>query len=76
VLMRSLQTGMFDRVKERLSRAVREGEISTALDLDPFARFIITLQNGMSVQARAGISHAQLEEAAKVTMKGWPSWIR
>jgi AcrR family transcriptional regulator len=74
-LMRSLRTGMFDRVKERLSRAVCEDEISTALDLDSFARFIITLQNGMSVQARAGVGHAQLEEAARVTMKGWPSWI-
>ncbi|SMD02817.1 transcriptional regulator, TetR family [Novosphingobium sp. B1] len=75
LLMRSLRTGMFDRVKERLSRAVHEGEISTALDLGSFARFIITLQNGMSVQARAGVSHAQLDEAAKITMKGWPSWI-
>ena len=75
LLMRSLRTGMFDRVKERLSLAVREGEISTALDLDSFARFIITLQNGMSVQARAGIGHAQLEDAATVMMKGWASWI-
>lgn len=75
LLMRSLRTGMLDRLKDRLSRAVREGEISTALDLDAFARFILTLQNGMSVQARAGVDHAQLEQAAKIVMKGWPSWI-
>ena len=75
LLMRSLREGMFERVKERLSRATRKGEISDALDLDSFARFIITLQNGMSVQARAGVGHKQLEEAAKMTMKGWPSWI-
>jgi AcrR family transcriptional regulator len=59
------------RLKERLARAVREGELSDATDIDGLARFAMAVQNGMSVMARDGASREELEAVARHTMAGW-----
>lgn len=60
-----------NRLKERLARAVREGELSDATDIDGLARFAMAVQNGMSVMARDGASREELEAVAQHTMAGW-----
>ncbi|MET0443860.1 MAG: TetR/AcrR family transcriptional regulator [Pseudorhodoplanes sp.] len=59
------------RLKERLSRAVREGELTDAADIDGLARFAMAVQNGMSVMARDGASRDELQAVARHTMAGW-----
>lgn len=73
-LMLSLRVGMFDRILKRLDEAVGKGELRRDLDTRAMTRLIITFQNGMSVQARAGVPPSELKDAAKEFMVGWRMW--
>jgi hypothetical protein len=64
------------RLKERLVRAVQDGELSDATDIDGLARFAMAVQNGMSVMARDGASRKELEAVARHTMVGWDDRIK
>ncbi|WP_307270172.1 TetR/AcrR family transcriptional regulator [Labrys wisconsinensis] len=70
-LARSARAVTFERLSTRLDRAVAEGEIPTSTDLHALARFVQTVQNGMSILARDGASRADLEAVADVAMAGW-----
>ncbi|WP_407521357.1 TetR/AcrR family transcriptional regulator [Methylobacterium oryzisoli] len=64
-----------ERVAARLDRAVAEGEIGASLDVAALARFVMTVQNGMSLQARDGASRAELEAVARQAMLGWDAGV-
>ena len=74
-LVRSARLATLDRLKTRLNRAVTEGELSASLDVHALARFVQTVQNGMSILARDGASRAELESVARVAMLGWDARI-
>lgn len=61
----------FDRVEARLRSGVAEGEFPDSVDVPSLARFIQTVQSGMSLLARDGASRAELEAVAEVAMLGW-----
>jgi len=58
-------------LKARFSRAVDEGEISPATDIHALARFVQTVQNGMSILARDGVTREELQSVAQETMASW-----
>lgn len=64
------------RVKERLERAVAEGEIPADVDLHGLARYVQTVGYGMSVLARDGVTCEELERVARISMLGWDARIR
>jgi AcrR family transcriptional regulator len=64
-----------NRVQERLVRAVAEGELDASVDAPGLARFVLTVQNGMSLQARDGASREELEVVARLTMSGWDAQV-
>jgi hypothetical protein len=70
-LVRSARAETLNRLQTRLSQAVADGEIPASVDVHALARFLQTVQNGMSIQARDGASRAELESVAHVTMLGW-----
>jgi AcrR family transcriptional regulator len=59
-----------------LARGVQAGEIARAADLKAIARFYITVQQGMSIQARDGASRAALEAVARAALAAWPALTR
>lgn len=59
------------RLKERLARAQREGDLNDTADINGLARFAMAVQNGMSVMARDGASREELEAVARHTLAGW-----
>jgi hypothetical protein len=61
------------RLRERLERAIAEGEISPELDPADYARYIMTVLEGMSVQAAGGASRADLHKVAEMTLRSWPA---
>ncbi|MEN3212696.1 helix-turn-helix domain containing protein [Methylorubrum populi] len=61
----------FETVVERLDRAAAAGELGAAVDIPALARFVMTVQGGMSLQARDGASRAELEAVARLAMAGW-----
>lgn len=70
-LVRAARAVTLKRLKARLARAVADGEIPASVDVHALARFVQTVQNGMSILARDGASRAELEAVAQVAMLGW-----
>jgi AcrR family transcriptional regulator len=70
-LLRSARAVTLDRLKARFSQAMAEGEIPTSTDIHALARFVQTVQNGMSILARDGASREELEAVAGLAMLGW-----
>lgn len=63
--------GGLKRLQARIERAIAEGELPAAADAEALARFVLTVQSGMSVLARDGASRVALEDAARIAMMGW-----
>lgn len=74
-LVQTTRAGAFERLLLRLEQAVAAGEIPTTIDLRGLARFIQTVQNGMSILARDGVPRAELEAVATAAMAGWDARI-
>lgn len=64
------------RVKDRMLKAKEDGELAEGVDAGIFARMVVTMQNGMSLQARNGASEAELLAAVRLTLAGWDGWLR
>jgi len=60
-------------MRERLERAVSAGEIPPELDPADYARYIMTVLEGMSVQAAGGASCTDLHKVADLTLRTWPT---
>ncbi|WP_345527547.1 TetR/AcrR family transcriptional regulator [Nocardioides endophyticus] len=59
-------------LRDRFQRAVDEGDLpATATPVD-LARYVMTVANGIAVQAVSGASRAELERVATAAMKAWP----
>ena len=59
-------------VRERFERAVAEGDLPADADPAALARYVMTVNQGMSVQAASGASRAELAEVAEIALKAWP----
>ncbi|KCB43338.1 TetR/AcrR family transcriptional regulator [Bordetella hinzii] len=60
-------------LRERLQAGADAGEIAPAADLDAMARYYVTVQQGMSIQARDGASRRELESVAAAALAAWPA---
>lgn len=60
-------------LRQRLERAMAEGELTEETDCSVIAAFYTTVLQGLSIQARDGASLAQLEDIVKAAMAGWES---
>ncbi len=69
--MRRTRAQTLENLMTRLRRAVEEGEIPASTDLHSLARFVQTVQAGMSILARDGASAGELREVADLAMLGW-----
>jgi AcrR family transcriptional regulator len=60
-------------LRERLERAVREGDLPERTDCATLARYIATVLNGLAVQAASGATEQELRQVAAMAMRAWPS---
>lgn len=67
------RVGKNDAIRRRLERAVEQGELSAEVDVRGLATFYATLLQGMSIQARDGVSRKSLKAAVTVAMSAWPA---
>lgn len=58
-----------------LSRGIDTGEIASTADVSAIARFYVTVQQGMSIQARDGADRATLEAIARSALAAWQPLI-
>src|SRR6185437_4505799 len=68
-----LRAQKVEGVKQRLQQGVAAGEIAPSADLGAIARYYVTVQQGMSIQARDGASRRELEAVAQAALASWPS---
>lgn len=74
-LMRTTREGGFTFLITRFARAIREGDLPPSVDIAKLARFLQTVQSGMSIRARDGARQAELEDVAQVAMLGWDAVV-
>ncbi len=70
-LVHSARASGFKRLKARIEQAIADGELPDTVDAGALARFVLTVQSGMSILARDGASRTELEDAARIAMMGW-----
>jgi AcrR family transcriptional regulator len=58
--------------RKRFERAIREGDLPSDADPAALARYLMTVNQGMSVQATSGASRAELLQVVEIALKGWP----
>lgn len=64
-----------EHLRERLRQGVATGEITAQANLDAIARYYVTVQQGMSIQARDGASRRDLEAVAQAALAAWPALV-
>lgn len=70
--VRAARLGSLERLKARLSQGVADGELKAGTDVHALARFVQTVQSGMSILARDGATREELETVARVAMLSFP----
>lgn len=61
----------FQLVEQRIRQAIATKEISKKADPAAIARYVLSVQQGMSIQARDGATTEELREVAYAAMKAW-----
>lgn len=59
-------------LRQRFERAKTEGDLKSDADPEALARFVVTVQQGMSVQAAGGASRNDLMAVAEMALRAWP----
>ena len=70
--VRQLRDGGYALLKARLSEAQEKGELPASTDIDALTRLYVSIQQGMSIQARDGASREALLAVANMAMALWP----
>ncbi len=65
-----------ERLKARFEQATLDGEIPASVNTHALARFVQTVQSGMSLLARDGATHDELQAVARIAMDGWDGYVR
>ncbi len=75
-LVRSERGLTMERLKARFQQAVNDGELGSDNDIEQLARFIQTVQFGMSILARDGAAFEELAGVAEMALMGWDARVQ
>jgi AcrR family transcriptional regulator len=73
--MAALRAGGSVQIQARLERASRDGDLPSHADPATLTGFIVSLMNGMAVQASNGLDRAALNRVIDLAMTAWPAKI-
>nr|WP_255595694.1 TetR/AcrR family transcriptional regulator [Lysobacter sp. BMK333-48F3] len=59
--------------RERIERGQREGDVAAEADAAALAKFLSTVVQGLSIQARDGADAAQLRDVLRTALRAWPA---
>jgi AcrR family transcriptional regulator len=60
-------------LRQRLKRAIMEGDLPPDANPASLARYVAIITQGMSVQAASGASRRQLRDIVDIALQSWPS---
>ncbi len=72
-LVRRLRESGIDLLKARLAQAQKQGDLPDSVDVEALTRLYISVQQGMSIQARDGAGRETLLSIARMAMVLWPA---
>ena len=58
-------------IRERFERAVQDGDLPKGTDCPTLSRYIVTVLNGLAVQAVSGATEKELRLVAAMAMEAW-----
>lgn len=61
------------QLRDRFRQAVAEGDLPPGTDPGLLARYIMTVANGIAVQAAGGATRDDLQQVADMALRAWPS---
>jgi AcrR family transcriptional regulator len=59
-------------VRQRLQRAQLEGDLPTDVSPDDLARYVVTMVQGIAVQAAGGATRKELSRVIQTALRAWP----
>ncbi|MCB5911806.1 TetR/AcrR family transcriptional regulator [Streptomyces pinistramenti] len=59
-------------LRDRFRRAVEEGDLPADTDPGSLARYVMTVANGIAVQAAGGATRDELRHVADLVLRSWP----
>lgn len=62
-----------DQFEARIRKGIAAGELPANTDAAALARFLETVLQGLTVQARDGVSRAELQMVGRLAMRSWPA---
>jgi AcrR family transcriptional regulator len=71
--MIAIRDGGTAQVRERFERARREGDLPTGTDVPALTLFLVSVMNGIAVQAGSGRSREALNSVVDLALKVWPA---
>jgi AcrR family transcriptional regulator len=63
--------GVQEQLMARFKQGVEDGEMAATTDVAALARYLQTVQSGMSLLARDGATRPELEAVARLAMASW-----
>ena len=63
---------MVEALCQRFDQAKAAGDVTVIAEPADLARYVVTVMNGMSVQAASGAGPDVLRRVAKIALSGWP----
>jgi AcrR family transcriptional regulator len=60
------------RLRDRFQQAVDEGDLPSDADPGLLARYVMTVANGIAVQAAGGTGRDELQQVADAALRNWP----
>jgi AcrR family transcriptional regulator len=73
--LREQRADNIKQLRQRLERDVAAGTLASGIDTRAIATFYVTIQQGMSIQARDGASRKALLAVADCAMTAWDSLV-
>lgn len=69
--LREMRAQSVAALAARLQAAIAAGELPAGISAEAIASYYVTVQQGMSIQARDGATRAELEAIARAAMAAW-----
>ena len=69
---RARRASLTEAIRERLERALGEGDLPSGSNPPALARYVVAVMRGMAVEAASGASGAELNQIVDVAMSAWP----
>ncbi|GAA5154087.1 TetR/AcrR family transcriptional regulator [Amycolatopsis dongchuanensis] len=61
------------RLRDRFQQAIDDGDLPPDADPVVLARYVLTVGNGIAVQAAGGVARDELQQVADAALRNWPS---